>query len=49
MHEYTQPRARSQRAANGVPFIHYGVRLFESADGRIEEGLSQYIFGVLSA
>ena len=37
----------TQRPANGGPFVYHGVRLFESPDGRVEEALGDYIFGVL--
>jgi hypothetical protein len=46
---FKQMHAHAQRSANGAPFVYHGVRLFETPDGRVEEALAAYIFGVLGA
>lgn len=46
-HKVVSCWAYNKRPANGAPFVYHGVRLFESPDGRVEEALATYIFGVL--
>lgn len=36
-----------KRQANGSRFTYFGVNLFESLDGRREQVMAEYIFGVL--
>ncbi|KAJ1446914.1 ATP-grasp domain-containing protein [Pelagophyceae sp. CCMP2097] len=49
VHKCTAIWVYDKRPANGVQFVYYGMELFQSEDGKREDALVDYVFGVLDA